>query len=217
MKKTIYLTALLAFSVHSIAQTPALNQAQDEAIKALLAPYSECVSADIVGESSAFSQGVSLVLREQHLPQCWEGKGDPNTSPVFMHADIDRFGRVFEANVIEGGNLTLLTPTTDSHKTIDDIANWSHPTKAVFAKYGIEVLRLELLANNTYPIFTVADNALFNNNLSEQQRQTRENLFKALIKANAQWDFAITTDSGQQFFIEGKKRKVPDVKQLKIQ
>ncbi len=206
MKKTIYLTALLAFSMQSMAQTPALNQAQDEAIKALLAPYSDCVSADIVGESSAFSQGVSLVLREQHLPQCWEGKGDPNTSPVFMHADIDRFGRVFEANVIEGGNLTLLTPTTDSHKTIDDIANWSHPTKAVFVKYGIEVLRLELLANKTYPIFTVSDNPLFGGKTSKR----RKALFKALLKANAQWDFAITTESGQQFFVEGKKRRVPE-------
>ncbi len=206
MKKTIYLAALLAFSMQAMAQKPTLNQAQDQAITALLSQYPDgCVGAEIVGESSAFSQGVSLVLREQHSPQCWGGKGDPNTSPVLMSANIDRFGRVFKANVIEGGRLELLTPPTDSQKIIDDIANWSHPTKTVFAKYGIEVLRVELFADKTYPIFTVSDNPLFEGKTSKR----RKALFKALLKANAQWDFAIVTGDRVRF-VEGKKRKLPE-------
>ncbi len=201
MKKLTYLTTLplLLFSMQIMAQPPVLNEYQDGAIKYLLSQYPDgCVGVEITGDSSTFSQGISLALHEKHLPHCWGGKGDPNVSPVFMHADIDRFGRIFKANVSEGMRLELLTPP------------WKHPTKKVFAQYGIEVLRVELFANNTYPIFYVSNEALFE---SSKTTKRREALFKALLKANAQWDFAIATASGKLYFIEGKKRKVPNLSQ----
>ncbi len=211
MKKLTYFIALLVYAMHAMAQTPALNKHHDTAIKYLLSQYPDgCIEVEITGDSSAFSQGISLVVREKHLPHCWDGKGDPNVSPVFMHADIDRFGRVFKANVSEGMLLELLTPPPDTSKIIDNIAGWKHPSKKVFTQYGIEVLRVELFANNTYPIFYVSNNALFE---SGKKTKRREALFKALLKANAQWDFAIVTASGQPYFIEGKKRKLPNLSQ----
>ncbi len=211
MKKLTYFVVLLVYSMSAMAQTPALNEHQDGAINYLLSQYPDgCVEVEITGDSSAFSQGISLALREKHLPHCWGGKGDPNVSPVFMHADIDRFGRVFKANVSEGMRLELLTPPPDTSKVIDNIAGWKHPSKKVFAQYGIEVLRVELFANNTYPIFYVSNNALFESSKATKQRKA---LFKALLKANAQWDFTITTASGKLYFIEGKKRNIPNLSQ----
>ncbi|HLJ87327.1 MAG TPA: hypothetical protein VKZ53_10930 [Candidatus Angelobacter sp.] len=36
-----------------------------------------------------------------------------------------------------------------------DIASWHHPTKAVFAKYHVKLLKVELHHNRTYPVFFV--------------------------------------------------------------
>ncbi len=38
---------------------------------------------------------------------------------------------------------------------ISDIASWHHPTKAVFAKYHVKLLKVELHHNRTYPVFFV--------------------------------------------------------------
>ncbi|PIE45005.1 MAG: hypothetical protein CSA45_04370 [Gammaproteobacteria bacterium] len=210
MKKITYFIVLplLVLSSQLMAQT--LNAEQQRVVRALLSPYGHCVSVESHA-ASRLVQGVSLALRENHTPDCWGGKGDPNTAPVFKRLEIDRFGRVFEEQAIDG-TLKLLAPANDTVKVIDNIAAWSHPTKKVFADYGIQVLHLELVADKTLPFFTVADHAL----LTDESNNTRQQLFKRLLKANAQWDFVITTESGQQYVVEGKKRKVPDVSQLTI-
>ncbi len=190
----------------SIAERTALNSKQQQTQQAILSHYGDGCVIVTIEPSKDFVQGVQLVLRENHIPQYWNGKGDPNTAPVFRRVSIDRFGRAFEEQLDGTLQLRLITSANDKAETMNDIAHWSHPTKQVFAKYGIDLLHVTLVADKTYPIFTVANHPLLDEPTGKNDRQR---LFKELLTANAQWDFMITTKSGEQFFIEGKKRKIP--------
>ncbi len=211
MKKIISLIILpaLAFCATQVLQTSHLNLKQEQVLKFILSPYGDCISVESE-KSDNFKNGVSLALREKHTPNCWEGKGDPNTSPVFKRIEIDRFGRVYEVGF--DGVLSPVLGINDEVRNVKNISKWSHPVKKVFKKYGVKLLGVKLLMDKTLPIFYVADHELFN----EHKNNMREKLFKELLKANGRWDFVMMIKDGKQYFIEGEKRKIPDLEGFKI-
>lgn len=77
--------------------------------------------------------------------------------------------------------------TEENKTTIYDISNWSHPVKKVFEKYHIRVERVELLQNNTYPIFYVG----FPNDLIKGSKSDFVLLIQEIASANAYWDYKI--------------------------
>lgn len=75
-------------------------------------------------------------------------------------------------------------PEKEDMIIVSDISNWKHPTKEVFAKNGLKVIRIELNKEKTYPTFVLEpfsdyylENADFLNMLAEK---------------NGYWDFKIT-------------------------
>lgn len=200
-KKLNYLPLLgVLLCSHAIAQTLALTPAQQSSKACLLKDYNtSCIVAEETA-SSVFPQGVELAIREKHNEACG---GDPNTSPVVRRVSIDRFGRIFDYQIVSD-SLRLLNQADDKTKTLTDIDQWQHPTKEVFTKHGIRVNRVKLLAEQSFPYFYVQANSL----LSQPQSSQRQKLLQQLLKANAQWDFMIVTDDGFSHYVEGKKRKL---------
>lgn len=191
--KKIIISVFLLFCANSFALTPS----QEKAKTSLLGKYKKsCIIVD-EKDSNVFKKGIDLILHENHTPQCWGGKGDPNVSPVFLRVSIDRFGRVFEYDIISD---TFKLKT--NFETIMDISNWKHQTKTIFNHYGIKLNRVELYSDKTFAYFYVNSHSL----LSDKNK-ARE-LFKQLLKANGQWDFIIVDSNGKFYFVEGKKRKL---------
>lgn len=71
---------------------------------------------------------------------------------------------------------------------ITDIVNWQHPTKEVFAKNGIRLIKVVMEKNRTYPIFYAA---LPGDPSLAQNAKTNREFLLALAKANGWWDFSI--------------------------
>lgn len=81
--------------------------------------------------------------------------------------------------------------TTGGVKTITDLEAWSHPAKAVFEKHRIPLDKVELLDNETYPVFYIS--------LPSDRKLTNEDwrsLSREVAEANGYWDFHIVDTSG---------------------
>lgn len=91
---------------------------------------------------------------------------------------------IFLGTVNQSANTTL---NNSNVFKIEDIKNWKHPVKTVFEKYDIDLLRVELLNNKTYPIFY--SDGMFNlrydfNLLNELAKANSYNNYK-IVYANA--------------------------------
>lgn len=73
----------------------------------------------------------------------------------------------------------------DSYQIISDIGTWKHPTKTVFAKYGVQLKTVEL--RGSYPTFYV----VLPKPSSLQNRSQFELFLKALAQANGYWPFTL--------------------------
>lgn len=69
-----------------------------------------------------------------------------------------------------------------------DVAAWQHPTKAIFARLGIELRRVVLTEQGTYPTFDVTMRALHD---TPEDRAWIRSLYDELCVANFGWSFAI--------------------------
>lgn len=90
---------------------------------------------------------------------------------------------------------------------ITDIEHWSHPTRAVFAKYGV-TLDSVVLVDKTYPIFNVR----LPKSAALQQQSGFQTFLQALAKANGYWSFTVQ-DGGRsaKATVSAAKRKLTDV------
>jgi len=70
---------------------------------------------------------------------------------------------------------------------IDDIDGWEHPAKAVFLLKGIEVNKVVLTNNKTYPFFYVT----FPKYITGTNKRYFDDLTDNIAKANAYWDYEI--------------------------
>lgn len=81
------------------------------------------------------------------------------------------------------------------YKKIENIKEWNHPLKSILSNLGLNILKIELIDNNTYPIITVE-------NLPDNF--THEKLEK-ISKANGYWDLRLR-DGNTSVKIYGDKK-----------
>ncbi len=87
---------------------------------------------------------------------------------------------------------------------ITDISNWKHPTKNVFEKHGIKLIKVVLQQNGVYPIFHAAmpgDPRLVRND--------KDNVafLLELGKANGWWDFTLVDRGDIKVFVKYDRKK----------
>ena len=82
------------------------------------------------------------------------------------------------------------TPANSEDNVIaDDISNWEHPVKSVLQQNDIEIKKLELTKDKTYPTFFV-----------EFPKDIKRDYFifkvvNEIAKANAYWDYTLIDES----------------------
>ncbi len=88
-------------------------------------------------------------------------------------------------------------------KVITDIAHWQHPTKAVFAKYGVTLNKVTIVGH--YPTFEVQ--FPFDPQTSPNEK-ILDALCTALLKANGQWPYALVSPDDQvEFDVEWNRQE----------
>jgi hypothetical protein len=97
--------------------------------------------------------------------------------------------------VIKYSYTNRINLSLEKYTKIIDIKNWNHPIKDVLTGLGMEILYIELIDKNTYPIITVKN---LPNNLSSS------NLEK-ILKVNGYWNLRIREKYGSSFKIFGDK------------
>lgn len=198
MKNSIIYLLLLSMPSWIMAGNKIQNQREDCLIRQY---HQSCILIE-KNESSIFKQGIELRLREKHTDQCWGGKADPNTSPVFRVVHIDRFGRMFEESAIENAP-TIITKNQEKPYIINDIKSWKHPIKTVFVNHGIQLQQVKLFVQKTLPYFYIQSHPL----LTEKEKAKQKKFTADLLKANGQWDFFLV-DENKAYFIEGHRRRL---------
>lgn len=84
------------------------------------------------------------------------------------------------------------------YKKIENIEEWNHPLKSILSSLGLNILKIELIDDNTYPIITVEN---LPNNF------TYEKLEK-ISKANGYWDLRLRdTDTSIKIYGDKKNKK----------
>lgn len=97
---------------------------------------------------------------------------------------------------------------TDTTLTITDIDTWNHPVKSVLSDYGINVTKVELLNNETYPVIYCnfpAYSAL-------QEKETFEQMLAEVLKSNGYWSYKLISDK----YAVDVKGNVKDKKYIEI-
>lgn len=82
----------------------------------------------------------------------------------------------------------------DAVHTIRDIAAWQHPVKDVLKKYQVQIHKVELHRNRTYPIFYVTfpfDPGLAHNNSYFKP------LYYETLRANGFWDYSFVEEGSR--------------------
>ena len=88
--------------------------------------------------------------------------------------------------------ITLIqTDNAASTKVITDIKNWNHPVKKVMIDNKINISKVELLKNNTYPIFYVK----FPVELKYANKEYFDNIERKIAEANGFWDYKMVDKS----------------------
>lgn len=76
--------------------------------------------------------------------------------------------------------------TSDEVQVIQDMSGWNHPTKNVFDRYGLQLLKVELSNDQTYPTFYLS---------TDPQRLLVDPIFQyELAEANGYWDYKMIYD-----------------------
>ena len=115
---------------------------------------------------------------------------EDSTESYFTLREKDNY-YVIKYSYSNGINLSL-----DKCNKIVDIKNWNHPLKDILTVAGIEILYIELIDNNTYPIITVKS---LTNNLSKSS-------LEKISKANGYWDLRIRDKNSLSIKIYGDKK-----------
>ncbi|WP_317970959.1 DUF5050 domain-containing protein [Paenibacillus sp. CCS19] len=92
------------------------------------------------------------------------------------------------ASTLESKAATAQTEEQNSGKvqTIEDIEGWEHPTKNVFERYGLQLMKVELSHDQTYPTFYLS---------TDPRRLLTDPGFQyELAEANGYWDYKIIYD-----------------------
>ena len=104
--------------------------------------------------------------------------------------------------------LNSITVFSANSTSITDIDNWNHPVKSVFLSYGINVTKVELLNNRTYPIFYCN----FPTFSGLQEKEIFKKMLKDTLIANGYWSYKLVSNLFE-VEIEGNPR---DKKFIKI-
>lgn len=190
----------------NLAALPPLNAAQQRSYELLLQKYHSCFWVRVTPSSHpTVVNAIDLDIYESHSTGC---DGDPHTSPRIANYLIDHYGRLFQQNILDD-SLELQYRHDEQPTFITDVAKFTHPSKAVFAKYGLNLYKIEKRADNTFVIFYVYSSPL----LTSQATQTiRQQLFKEVLAANGEWDYILrATEDGDYFedyYVEGRHRKL---------
>ena len=171
-----------------------------EAEKIIHQMHADNINCLIEAQETHQDGTMTISFFEKHTPDCWGGKGDPNTSPRWATYTVDKHGIIWYEDFL----FNCSYPTgnyTKPIKTVKNLDTWRHPAKKVFEKYKIRLTELNLFADETYPIFSVD----IPEDLTENEKLFAR--FQAeLLKANGDWDCSLLqVDS--QIKLEGKKRK----------
>lgn len=184
---------------------------QQHSLNLLLQNYQDCFLIRVRPSShNNLSNAIAIDIFEQHNQDCG---GDPNTMPRRASYLIDNYGRVFYENMVDS-TLDLQFQFNEVAVIITDMAQFRHPTKAIFERYGINLQKVEKRAAGSFVIFYVADVPLLTDSQDKQIAQSRQQLFRQLLKANGDWDFMVRCEDGHEYYIEGSKRKVIDKQRL---
>ncbi|CAN3989787.1 hypothetical protein [Methylocystis bryophila] len=99
-------------------------------------------------------------------------------------------GRRFAAGLGLIIALTCTVLSADDVVTVDDIANWRHPTKDVFSKWKIKLTKVDLLNHRVYPVFYV-DGLPFDPMMGYENAKQMSRLEAELFAANGKHDYAL--------------------------
>ena len=95
--------------------------------------------------------------------------------------------------------LSTAAPTV---QVITDIEHWRHPTKAVFAKFGVTLRKVTIAGR--YPTFDVQFS--FDPQTSPNEKKLDE-LCAAVLRANGQWPYSLVArDDKIEFDVAWDKR-----------
>jgi hypothetical protein len=198
---------LVATKPASLDPVDQMTRAQQYSFNLLLQNYQDCFLTRV--EPSLHSDllnTVAIDIYEKHNQGCG---GDPNTMPRRASYLIDNYGRVFYENIADS-TLDLQFQFNEVPVIIHDMAQFHHPTKVIFERYGIDLQKVEKRAAGSFVIFYVADTPLLTDTQDKQTIATRQQLFQQLLKANGSWDFMLRSEDGHEYYIEGTKRKIID-------
>jgi len=84
--------------------------------------------------------------------------------------------------------------------TIQDIANWNHPTKSVFESYGFKIQKVKLLKNNQYPIFYIDG--------TQKKDIYGYSFINKIAEKNSYWDFKIVSNEKYNEIYCDQKQKI---------
>jgi len=88
-------------------------------------------------------------------------------------------------------NAPVVQADNETPTVITDIANWHHPVKKVFARHKIQINKVVLLKNKTYPVFYVK--LTYDPQTSATTSYYHE-LYAQLLKANSWWSYALHSE-----------------------
>lgn len=203
-KQSAQLAATKLVSLDPVAQ---MTLAQQHSFNLLLQNYQDCFLTRVEpSPHNDLPNTVAIDIYEQHNQDCG---GDPNTMPRRASYLIDNYGRVFYENIADS-TLDLQFQFNEVPVIINDMTQFQHPTKAIFERYGIHLQKVEKRVAGSFVIFYVADTPLLTDTQDKQNTATRQQFFQQLLKANGGWDFMLRSEDGQEYYIEGTKRKIID-------
>lgn len=212
---------LLSQSAHSLLPN-SINPAQQRSYKRLQSHYGPCYT--VIADDSfqyqldtsntsntspsdySLPNPVGISFYENHSEECG---GDPHTFPRVASYLIDRYGRIFKQNEVDGG-VDLQFKFNETPTLISDLANFQHPSKRVFEKYGVIITQIEKRAENSFVIFHVANTPLLSGTIDSDTEQSRQQFFAQLLTSNGGWDLMLRCEDGQTYYLEGTKRKIID-------
>ena len=96
---------------------------------------------------------------------------------------------VTETSTTSASQKETTTANSEDNVIADDISNWEHPVKSVLQQNDIEIKKLELTKDNTYPTFFVQFPKYIDKDYF---------IFKVvneIAKANADWDYTLIDES----------------------
>lgn len=153
-------------------------------------------------------------MNEEYFDDFWRADAFEDNIPFGKIKDIFFFneGRSYYVAVFQVTGkfpVRLLSTTVGfkdltgvERKIIRDISKWNHPTKAVFRKYGFQIIKVELI-NKTYPIFFVKHTS---------HKINEANFLKEIADKNGYWDYKIVDFLSQvDVYCDKRQRKITKV------